>query len=280
MTTETLELMTTRKLHARYKSGTPLTMMTAYDYWNAKHVDAVGIDMVLIGDSIGKVVLGRNTTKSVTISEIAHHARAVRAGVTRALVIVDMPFGSYEINTEQAADSAVELVKSTNVDAVKIEGDRPEAARAIINTGIPVMAHIGPVTDTKEASHALKASQNMAAAGCFAVVFECIPSKVAELITKRVDIPTIGVGSGSNCDGQVLLYHDAVGIRDKSPNFGKRYAEVGEMIRNALDEFRNDVIAGKFPSPEHVVNDMQDSTKWNEFLSLAEKGGNGSRADE
>ncbi len=269
--------VTVRELQGRYERGVPLTMMTAYDYHSGLQADASGVDMVLLGDSLGKVVLGRNTTLSVTLTEMAHHARAVRAGVHRALLVADMPFGTYEVSGEHAADSAIELVKSSLIDAVKLEGEQVAAAKAITSAGVPVMAHVGPVTDASEARGALSACVNMAAAGCFAVVFECLPSAVATRIMQHLKIPAIGIGSG-RCDGQVLMYHDAVGLRGKSPSFAKRYAEVDATIRNALTAFRDDVIAGTFPTAAHETNDSGD---WSEFWLFAEQQqkGNGNRSE-
>lgn len=259
--------VTLRTLRGQYERGEPISMVTAYDYPSAVHVDEAGVDVALVGDSLGMVVLGARTTQGVTMTDMIHHTRAVRRGVSRALVVADLPFGSYELDPKQAAESAIKLVKETGVDAVKIEGGREKSVRAICDAGVAVMGHVGLSpqsysalggfraigTNASEAAEVLDDALAVQDAGAFAIVVECVPAKVAAAVTHALDVPTIGIGAGLGCNGQVLVYHDLLGIhRDgSSPRFAKRYAEIGDSIHKALQEFNEQVRMKIFPATEN-----------------------------
>ncbi len=275
--------VTLRTIRAIYERGTPLAMVTAYDYAGGRHVDESGADMALVGDSLGMVVLGHSNTQQVTLEQMIHHAKAVRKGVERALVVVDLPFGAYEASEELAACSAIRIIKETGADAVKIEGRRPRHASAIVQGGVPVMGHLGlspqavgvmggfrPVGKCPEEAMAmLEGAREMAQAGCFGMVLECVPERVARAVTQAVDVPTIGIGAGVGCDGQVLVYHDALGIGDYSPKFAKRYREVGKEIVQGLKEFGSEVRERRFPTESSYRID--EELEWREFWKAAEQ---------
>ncbi len=239
-------------------------MLTAYDYPIARLLDQAGVDIVLVGDSLGMVGLGYDSTVPVTMEEMLHHAKAVRRGVRRALLVGDMPFMSFQVNPEQAVINAGRFLKEAGCDAVKLEGvESLAAAKAIVGIGIPVMGHLGltPQTATRfggfkvqgrepaAAAGLLRAAETLEAIGCFAVVLECVPDVVAKRITARLKIPTIGIGAGPSCDGQVVVTQDLLGLYDRlSPKFVKRYAELGQMATNAVREFARDVRQGRFPT--------------------------------
>ena len=250
------------------KNGTPLSVLTAYDYPWAKMVDAAGIDIALVGDSLGMVVLGHPDTVSVTMEEMIHHTRAVVRGVERALVVTDMPFGSYNSSIPAAIDNATRILKEGKADAVKLEGGVPraETVAAIVRAGIPVQGHVGltPQTATSlggfkvqgksaQAAHQLiDDALALEAAGCFSVVLEAIPAPLAEHITSRLAIPTIGIGAGPDCDGQVLVIHDLVGLYDRfTPKFVKQYARINEPVGEALRQYREEVQNRTFPTAAH-----------------------------
>ena len=250
------------------KHGTPVSVLTAYDYPWAKMVDRAGIDIALVGDSLGMVVLGYTDTVSVTMAEMIHHTKAVVRGVERALVVTDMPFGSYNSSISGAIDNATRLLKEGGADAVKLEGGRTmaETVAAIVRAGIPVQGHIGltPQTATslggfkvqgKSAQAALELIEDALAlekAGCFSIVLEAIPAPLAEHITGRVSIPTIGIGAGPGCDGQVLVLHDLVGLYDRfTPKFVKQYARLSELIAPALAQYKAEVESRTFPAEAH-----------------------------
>ena len=250
------------------KNGAPLSVLTAYDYPWAKMVDAAGIDIVLVGDSLGMVVLGHPDTVSVTMEEMIHHTRAVVRGVERALVVTDMPFGSYNSSIPAAIDNATRILKEGKADAVKLEGGVPraETVAAIVRAGIPVQGHVGltPQTATSlggfkvqgksaQAAHQLiDDALALEAAGCFSVVLEAIPAPLAEHITSRLAIPTIGIGAGPDCDGQVLVIHDLVGLYDRfTPKFVKQYARINEPVGEALRQYREEVQNRTFPTAAH-----------------------------
>ncbi len=256
----------------RKRRGEPLTMLTAYDFPTARIVDQAGIDLILVGDSVGMVCLGYPDTVPVTLEEMIHHTGAVARAVERALVVGDLPFLSYQVSAEQAVLSAGRLVKEGRADCVKLEGGRTQADKveAIVRAGIPVMGHIGltPQTATQlggfrvqgrdpEAARALmEDAKALEAAGAFAVVLECVPSRLAARITQSLSIPTIGIGAGPRCDGQVLVLHDLVGLFDRFvPKFVKRYADLGAEMRKAVEAFRDEVRSGAFPSKEHEFSD-------------------------
>lgn len=266
--------VTVRTLRAQYERSELISMVTCYDYPSACHVDASGVDVALVGDSLGMVVQGNPDTTSVTLEEVEYHCRMVRRGIRRALVVADLPFGSYEYSGECAARAAVSLVKNSGVDAVKLEGDRPHLVRAVRNTGVAVMGHVGltpqaisslggfrPVgRNYAEAKAVLDGAIRVQEAGAFAIVLECVPSAVAGQVRKVLNIPTIGIGSGTECDGQVLVYHDLVGMANNysPPKFAKRYANVGTTVENALKEFRKDVTDGTFPASNSATYKIED----------------------
>lgn len=250
------------------KNGTPIAELTAYDYPWAKAVDAAGIDVVLVGDSLGMVVLGHPDTVSVTMDEMIHHTKAVVRGVERALVITDMPFGSYNSSIPAAINNATRILKEGRADAVKIEGGVSMAptVAAIVRAGIPVQGHIGltPQTATslggfkvqgksaQAAKQLLDDAKAMEEAGCFSIVLEAIPAPLAERITQAISIPTIGIGAGPSCDGQVLVIHDLVGLYDRfTPKFVKQYAAINEPIAAALAQYKAEVESRAFPTEAH-----------------------------
>ncbi len=250
------------------KNGTPIAEVTVYDYSFARLVDGAGMDIALIGDSLGNVVLGYKDTVPVTMADMIHHTKAVVRGVEHALVVTDMPFGSYNASASEAIANATRLLKEGGADAVKIEGGVTMAptVRAIVNAGIPVQGHIGltPQTATSlggfkvqgktpEAAHRLlEDAMAMEEAGCFSIVLEAIPAPLGELITSRLAIPTIGIGAGPGCDGQVLVIHDLLGMYDRfTPKFVKQYAQAGQTIAEALSRYKKEVQSRAFPGAEH-----------------------------
>lgn len=250
--------------------GERLVMVTAYDYPQARCADAAGVDMVLVGDSLAMVVLGHADTLSVTMDEMLHHVKAVRRGLQRALLIADMPFGSFHLGPEQAVANALRFVKEGGASAVKIEGARIDILEALVAAEIPVQAHLGLTPQSihkfggfkvqgrgAEARAALlAAAAAVEAAGAFSLVLECIPTELAREVTELVEIPTIGIGAGQFCDGQVLVYHDLLGIEERiAPRFVRRYAEQGRGAREAIAAFADDVREGRFPEPEESFED-------------------------
>jgi 3-methyl-2-oxobutanoate hydroxymethyltransferase len=263
-------------LMAKKRSGEKITMLTAYDFSMASCVDQAGMDMILVGDSLGMVVLGYDSTVPVTMEEMLHHCRAARRGVRRALLVGDMPFMSYNTCREEAIRQAGRFLKEAGCDAVKLEGglEVADTVRAIVDAGIPVMAHIGltPQTvsklggfrvqgkDQAAARRLLDSARALETAGAFAVVMECIPDKLAGLISESLVIPTIGIGAGSECDGQVLVTNDLLGLYEKFlPKFVKQYARLYPQMREAFEAYVREVKAGTFPGPEHGFSmDPQD----------------------
>ena len=246
-----------------------LTMLTAYDYSTAKLIDASGIDSVLVGDSLGMVMLGYEDTLSVTMEDMIHHTKAVARGVKDALVVSDLPFMSYQTSVYDAVVNAGRLIKEGRAQAVKLEGGLEVCPqiKAIVEASIPVMAHLGLTPqsvnafggfkvqgkDEEAARSLIEQAKAVEAAGAFAVVLECIPAKLAELITKSISIPTIGIGAGNGCDGQVLVYQDMLGLySDFTPKFVKRYAEIGPQMENAIEGYISEVKSGAFPAAEHT----------------------------
>jgi 3-methyl-2-oxobutanoate hydroxymethyltransferase len=251
------------------RRGEKIVMVTAYDAPSARLADAAGVDLILVGDSSGMVVHGRESTVPVTVDEILFMTQWVARGAKRPLVIADMPFGSYEISNEQAIGNAVRLVKEGGADAVKLErgGTSVARAKAIVDAGIPVMGHVGltPQTATvlggfkaqgRTADHARRLIDDALAlqeAGCFAIVLEAVPGTVAKAVTKALDVPTIGIGAGAETDGQVLVWHDMLGYYEgHAPRFVKRYAEIGDAIVDALGRYASDVRSGTFPEEQHT----------------------------
>jgi len=262
------EAVTLDAIALKKKNGEKITMLTAYDYSMAALVDKAGIDMILVGDSLANVVLGLESTTQVGMAEMLHHAKAVTRAVKHSLVIGDMPFESYQLKPDDAVTNARRFIEEAKCQAVKLEWfDRClEVTENIIKAGIPVMGHIGltPQTadkiggfkvqgkDAEAARRLIEEAEALAKAGCFSIVLECVPDKISELITKRLDIPTIGIGAGIHCDGQVLVIHDALGLFDRyRPKFVKRYVDLSSLISKGIEEFRQDVLEGRFPGPEH-----------------------------
>ncbi|MDP8257956.1 MAG: 3-methyl-2-oxobutanoate hydroxymethyltransferase [Candidatus Aadella gelida] len=248
-------------------SGEKITMLTAYDCPMARVIDDAGIDAVLVGDSLGMVVLGYDSTTKVTMDEMIHHAKAVRNGISRAFLIGDMPFMSYQASDEDAVRNAGRFVQESGCEAVKIEGGKDITARikAIIGAGIPVLGHVGlqPQSvnktggyrvqgkDALSSGDLIKDAVELEKAGCFAVVLECVPKELAKKITARLTIPTIGIGAGMFCDGQVLVTHDILGyFSDHTPKFIKKYANIAPLIKNAVESFKQETVSGVFPDDE------------------------------
>ncbi|MCI9526340.1 MAG: 3-methyl-2-oxobutanoate hydroxymethyltransferase [Lachnospiraceae bacterium] len=255
--------------------GEKLTMLTAYDYSMAKLVDEAGINMILVGDSLGMVMLGYEDTLSVTMEDMIHHTRAVARGADHTLVVADMPFMSYQTSVYDAVCNAGRLMKEGRAQAVKLEGgsEFAEHIRAITNASIPVVAHLGLTPQSLNAFGGFKvqgkseqAARKLLAdakaveeAGAVAVVLECVPAKLAELITKQLQVPTIGIGAGAGCDGQVLVYQDMLAMfGDFKPKFVKQFAQVGDMMKEAFAKYIEEVKSGAFPAPEHTFKIEDD----------------------
>lgn len=251
------------------RRGDKIVMVTAYDAPSGRLADAAGVDLILVGDSSGMVVHGRESTVAVSMDEIVFMTQWVTRGAKRPLVIADMPFGSYEASNEQAVQHAIRLVKEGGADAVKLErgGTSIARAQAIVDAGIPVMGHVGltPQTATvlggfkaqgrtaDRAQRLIEEAQALEAAGCFAVVLEAVPDAVARAVTRALTVPTIGIGAGGGTDGQVLVWHDMLGYYEgHAPRFVKRYADLGEVITEALARYAEDVRSGAFPEQQHA----------------------------
>jgi 3-methyl-2-oxobutanoate hydroxymethyltransferase len=251
------------------RRGEKIVMVTAYDAPSGRLADAAGVDLVLVGDSSGMVLHGRESTVGVSLDEIMFMTQWVTRGASRPIVVADMPFGSYEVSNEQAVTNAVRLVKEGGADAVKLErgGTSIERARAIVDAGIPVMGHIGLTPQTATVLGGFKAQGRTAdraqqlvddaralqEAGCFAIVLEAVPAPVARAVTHALAVPTIGIGAGGDTDGQVLVWHDMLGYYDgHSPRFVKRYADIGDAIVEALGRYADEVRSGAFPDEQHT----------------------------
>jgi len=256
--------VTTAVFREMKQRGEKITMLTAYDWCTAQLVDAAGIDSILVGDSLSMVVQGNETSLPVTMDEMIYHTRLVARGVKRAMVIGDMPFMSYQASVEEAVRNAGRFLKEAGAQCVKLEGGAAvcDVIRAITKADIPVMAHIGLTPQSihkfggfkiqREEQRLVEDAKKVQDAGAFSVVLECIPTPIATRITESVEIPTIGIGAGPNCDGQVLVLHDMVGLFERFiPNFVKRYAECGKIIKEAVAQFCDEVREGTFPGPEH-----------------------------
>lgn len=258
--------------------GEKISMLTAYDYSTAKLMDEAGINGILVGDSLGMVMLGYEDTLPVTMEDMIHHTAAVCRGAKNTLVVGDMPFMSYQVSVEEAVYNAGRLMKEGRCQAVKLEGGASVCPqiRAITNASIPVMAHIGLTPQCinafggfkvqgkseEAAKKLLEDAKAVEEAGAFAVVLECVPAKLAELISKSISIPTIGIGAGAGCDGQILVYQDMLGLfSDFTPKFVKKYANVGEMMTQAFRDYIADVQEGSFPAPEHTFAISEDVIK-------------------
>ena len=253
------------------KDGTKISMLTAYDYSTARLIDESGINAILVGDSLGNVMLGYENTLAVTMEDMIHHGAAVARGAKNAMVVIDMPFMSYQTSVYDAVVNAGRLVKEANANAVKLEGGLEICPQitAIVNAGIPVMAHLGLTPQsinafggfkvqgktTEKAQKLLDDARAVEKAGAFALVLECIPARLAKKITDELTIPTIGIGAGSDCDGQVLVYQDMLGMfSDFTPKFVKKYAAVGEAMREAFKAYHEDINNGSFPCEEHTYS--------------------------
>jgi 3-methyl-2-oxobutanoate hydroxymethyltransferase len=261
--------MTLPRLFEKKRLGEPIVMVTAYDYPSARAAEQAGVDLVLVGDSAGTTILGHSSTTPVELDELLVLARAARRGLNGPLLIGDLPFGSYEISDEQAVRSALRFIKEAGCDCVKLEGGGEVSlsrARAIIGAGIPVMGHVGLTPQTSVSLGGWKAQGRTAAAaeriarealalqqaGCFAIVFEAIPSAVAAEIMPRMEIPVIGIGAGPTTDGQVLVFHDLLGIREGlGPRFVKRYANLQQEMNDGVAAYAEDVRQRRYPGPEH-----------------------------
>jgi len=277
--------VTTRTLLLKKQRGEPVTMLTAYDYPTALAVDQAGIDAILVGDSLGMVVLGYENTLPVTMADMLHHCRAVATGAKYALLVGDLPFMSYQVSVEQAVQNAGRFLQEAGMDAVKLEGgrERVDAIRAIVAAGIPVQGHLGLTPQSVHqlggflsqgrtavaARRLLEDALMLQDAGCFSLVLESIPARLAALISQRLEIPTIGIGAGAGCDGQVLVTHDLLGLFDRFvPRFVKQYADLHGEISHALSAYRTEVETGVFPAPEHTI-EMPDE-EWGAFLKELE----------
>ena len=250
------------------KNGEKIVMLTAYDYPSGRLAEQAGIDIVLVGDSLGMVVLGYDSTVPVTMADMIHHTRAARRGAKDTFMLTDMPYLTYQISTAQAMENAARLVQEGGCEGVKIEGGEEIApqVRALVNAGIPVCGHIGLTPQSATALSGYKVQGRTAeaatkllndvlaleAAGAFMIVLECIPAQVAELISKRLSIPTIGIGGGAACDGQVLVFHDTLGLFERFvPKFVKQFETLGVKARDALGAYAAEVRSGAFPDDAH-----------------------------
>lgn len=278
---EARKKVTTLTLRQLKKKDKPITMLTAYDYATAVAVDRAGIDMILVGDSLGMVVLGYENTLPVTMDDMIHHCKAVARGARFAMLIGDMPFMSYQASVDEAVRNAGRFLQEGGMDAVKLEGgrERLQAVSAIISAGIPVMGHLGLTPQSvhqmggfraqgktaQAAKNLLDDALALHEAGCFALVLETIPARLARLVSERIEIPTIGIGAGVGCDGQVLVTHDLCGLFDRfTPRFVKKYADLnGEMAR-AFKSYKSDVQSLAFPGDEHSIEMPEE--QWQELL--------------
>ena len=275
--------ITTRSFRRKKSKGETLTMLTAYDFPTARAVDQAGIDSILVGDSLGMVVLGYENTLPVTMEDMIHHCKAVARGAQYALLIGDMPFMSYQASVDEAVRNAGRFLQEAGMDAVKLEGgrERADTVKKIIGSGIPVQGHLGltpqsvhelggfgPQARTSDAAiRLLEDAQILEEAGCFSIVLESIPVRLGKLVSERLEIPTIGIGAGAGCDGQVLVTHDLLGLFDLfTPRFAKQYANLhGEML-GAITAYKDEVLTGQFPADEHSVEmpdeDWAQITAW------------------
>lgn len=259
-----------------------LTMVTAYDACTARLVEKAGIDMILVGDSLGMTMQGNNDTNSVTLDDMIYHTKIVCKNAPNTFVVADMPFMSYEISVPQALENAGRMFRESGARAVKIEGGETilPQIKALIDAGIPVMGHLGLTPQRAAMLGGFKAQAKTAAgakkllddalllqeAGCFALVLEAVPAKIASVISQKLTIPTIGIGAGNDCDGQVLVFHDMLGLSDFKPRFVKKYAELGDMAVKAMQEYAKEVEEGTFPADEHTFSIAGE--EWDKFANL------------
>jgi 3-methyl-2-oxobutanoate hydroxymethyltransferase len=273
--------VTTLTFRRKKERREPITMLTAYDYPTAMAMDKAGVDSILVGDSLAMVVLGYDNTLPVTMEEMLHHCRAVSRGAKTALLVGDMPFMSYQVSVEEATRNAGRFLQQGSMDAVKLEGgrERADAVRSITGAGIPVMGHLGLTPQSVHQLGGFRAQGKTAIAakrlvedamileeaGCFSIVLESVPARLAELISNRISIPTIGIGAGAGCDGQVLVTHDLLGLFDRfTPKFVKKYANFHLEMQRAFADYIEDVETKRFPAQEHTVE--MDDTEWDALL--------------
>ncbi|RIK29213.1 MAG: 3-methyl-2-oxobutanoate hydroxymethyltransferase [Anaerolineae bacterium] len=273
--------VTTITYRQKKERGEIITMLTAYDYPTALAMDKAGVDSILVGDSLGMVVLGYENTLPVTMDEMLHHCRAVSRGAKTALLVGDMPFMSYQVSVEEATRNAGRFLQQGGMDAVKLEGgrERADAIRSIVNSGIPVMGHLGLTPQSvnqlggfraqgktaRAAKRLVEDALILEEAGCFSIVLESVPARLAELISKKISIPTIGIGAGAGCDGQVLVTHDLLGLFDRfTPKFVKKYANFHSEMQKAFGDYIEDVESKRFPALEHTVE--MDDAEWDALL--------------
>lgn len=267
--------VTIQKLKAMKDSGDKISMITAYDYPTAMLVDRAGIEIILVGDSLAMTVLGLDSTVPVTMDEMVHHTKPVVRGAKNPMIVGDMPFGSYNESKEQAIRNASRLMKEGGCDVVKLEGGvvMAETVKAIVDAGIPVMGHIGLTPQTisqlggfkvqgknlDSAKAVIDDAIALEKAGAFSIVIECVPEAIGKIITEKLSIPTIGIGAGRYTDGQVLVYHDLVGLFDRfTPKFVKKYVNLGEDVVKALEIYKAEVKEVKFPGPEHTFGGVEE----------------------
>ncbi len=278
----TRKKVTTLAFRQKKERGELISMLTAYDFPTAMALDRAGIDSILVGDSLAMVVLGYENTLPVTMEEMLHHCRAVARGAKSALLIGDMPFMSYQVSVEEATRNAGRFLQQGGMDAVKLEGgrERADAVRSITRAGIPVMGHIGLTPQSINQLGGFRAQGKTALAakrlvedalileeaGCFGIVLESVPARLAELISRKLSIPTIGIGAGVGCDGQVLVTHDILGLFDRfTPKFVKKYADFHHEMQKAFADYIEDVETKRFPAQEHTVE--MDDKEWNALLN-------------
>lgn len=256
------------------RAGERIPCITAYDFPTARLADQVGIPLILVGDSLGNVVLGYDTTVPVTMEDMVHHTKAVVRGASNALIVADMPFMSYQVSTDEAVRNAGRLMQEGGANAVKLEGGKrvAEAVVRMTGAGIPVLGHLGLTPQSvnqlggfrvqgktlKEAQRLMDDADGLEEAGVFAIVLEAVPGQLAEAITKRLTVPTIGIGAGAGCDGQIQVLHDVLGLGTRRPRHAKRYADLDEVIGAALSAYAGEVHEGRFPTAEHTT-DIDDA---------------------
>lgn len=267
--------VTTQKLKEMKEKGEKISMVTAYDYPTALLVDRAGLEIILVGDSLAMTVLGLETTVPITMEEMIHHIRPVVRGAKNPMIVGDMPFGSYNESEEQAVKNATRFMKEGGCDVIKLEGgsEIAETVKNIINAGIPVMGHIGLTPQTisqlggfkiqgknmESAKALLDDAKELEKAGAFAIVLECVPEELGKAISKQLSIPVIGIGAGRYTDGQILVFHDLVGLFERfTPKFVKKYANVGEEIFKAIDTYKREVKEVKFPEDQHVFAGLSE----------------------
>jgi 3-methyl-2-oxobutanoate hydroxymethyltransferase len=272
--------ITIRTLLAKKQRGEPITMLTAYDFPTSLALDQAGVDAILVGDSLGMVVLGYDNTLPVTMEDMLHHCKAVARGARAALLIGDLPFMSYQASIRQAVRNAGRFLQVARMDAVKLEGgrERRRTVRAIVQAGIPVMGHLGLTPQSvnllggfrpqgKTAAAAQRLIEDaliLQEAGCFAIVLEALPARLAEFLSRKLEIPTIGIGAGAGCDGQVLVVHDLLGMFERTPKFARQYTCLRQDMMQAFQAYIQDVQAHAFPAPEHTI-EMPDA-EWQTLL--------------